>query len=49
MLSFPLMVWEARHNLDVLIFGDRPYVLAKFLLNLGIVGLTVGLGCRSAN
>jgi amino acid permease len=44
-LSFPLMVWEARHNLDVLIFGDRPYAFWRnFGLNLGIVGFTGGIG-----
>lgn len=44
-LSFPLMVWEARHNLDVLIFGERPYAFWRnFGLNLAIVSVTGAVG-----
>ena len=44
-LSFPLMVWEARHNLDVLIFGDRPYTFWRnFGINLAIIAFTGAIG-----
>jgi amino acid permease len=44
-LSYPLMVWEARHNLDVLIFGIRPYEFWRnFGLNVGILGVCGAIG-----
>ena len=44
-LSFPLMVWEARHNLDILLFGNRPYAFWRnFGLNLGILVICGSIG-----
>ena len=44
-LSYPLMVWEARHNLDVLFFGHRPYTFKRHLgLNIGIVSVAAAVG-----
>ena len=45
-LSYPLMVWEARENLDLLIFGgNRPYEFWRhFSLNFGILGVCGAIG-----
>eukprot|EP00947_MAST-08B_sp_MAST-8B-sp1_P002234 g2234.t1 len=45
-LSYPLMVWEARHNLDVLFFGpQRPFSFKRhFGLSLGVITLAAGVG-----
>ena len=44
-LSYPLMVWEARHNIDVLLFGNRPYAFWRnFCLNLGILSACGAIG-----
>ena len=36
------MVWEARHNLDTLVFGRRPY---KFSRHFAVTAFVVGLSC----
>lgn len=47
-LSFPLMVWEARHNLDTLIFGERPYDFKRnFCMTLFVVGVSAIIGIKS--
>lgn len=44
-LSYPLMVWEARHNIDVLLFGNRKYQFWRnFGLNLGILSVCGAIG-----
>jgi amino acid permease len=49
-LSFPLMVWEARHNLDVLLFGNRPYQFWRnFGLNFLILSLCGSIGMSVKN
>jgi amino acid permease len=44
--SYPIVLFEARHNLDMLIFGDdKPYSFNRYLgWNIGIVSLTTMVG-----
>lgn len=49
-LSFPLMVWEARHNLDTLIFGRRKFGWRRhFMVTLFVVGVSCTIGIVSPN
>lgn len=42
-LTYPILVWEARSSLNGMACGGRPYAFRRYLLlNLLIVGLT---GC----
>ena len=43
--SYPIILFEARHNLDMLVFGDQPYSFKRYLCwNIGIVSLTLTAG-----
>jgi amino acid permease len=43
--SYPIILFEARHNLDMLVFGDQPYSFKRYLCwNIGIVSLTLTVG-----
>ena len=49
-LSFPLMVWEARHNIDTLAFGKRPFSWRRhFLVTAFVVGLSCTIGIVAGN
>lgn len=43
--SYPIILFEARHNLDMLVFGDQPYTFKRYLgWNIGIVAITTTVG-----
>lgn len=43
--SYPIVLWEARKNLDVLIFGKLPYKFKRYLvLNISIISCTTLIG-----
>lgn len=43
--SYPVVLFEARHNLDMLVFGDQPYSFQRYLgWNVGIVVITTTVG-----
>jgi hypothetical protein len=44
-LSYPVIIFEARSNIDLLLFGQRPYCFWRyFKLNVALVGLTTLVG-----
>ena len=48
-LSYPLMVWEARHNIDLLAFGERPYKVWRPLgLTVSILTLALVVGMNAS-
>jgi len=48
--SYPIIVWEARSNIDRLLFGRKAYSFKRYLfLNVCIIGTTTAIGISAKN